>query len=108
MIKQQKYQTPKYASDRSKTKMTTLRFDKITEENLKDLQSNSGLSQSQIIRQLINGEHVIQKDVRTELFTFRDKLNHLAKIYTNPKDKHLIQNLEREYSELKSKVMGGV
>ena len=107
MLKQQKYHTKKVESDYAKTETTTLRFDKVTKDNLKELQISSGLSQSQIIRKLINNEHVIQKDCRMEVFMFRDKLNHLAKILTKPEDEQTLTNLEQEFTTLKSKFTGG-
>ena len=107
MEKQQKYHTKKYANDRAKSKMTTIRLDKITEENLKELQHHSGLSQSQIVRKLINSEHILQSNFRVELFGIRDKLNHLAQIETRKEDQQAIANIEQEYSTLKSKLLGG-
>lgn len=64
--------------------MTTFRMDTETKEKLQELQNKSGVSQSQIIRKLIAGEHVIQADVRVEVLTMRDKLTYLARICTTP------------------------
>lgn len=104
---QQKYNTKKYAAAHANSNMTTFRYDQETAKKLKDLQLKSGLSQSQILRKLIHNEHIIQNDLRMEIFSYRDKLNHLGKISTRPEDRQTLCSLEKEYSALKAKFMGG-
>lgn len=108
MIKQNKYCSKKIADKEAKSLMTTLRLDIETKAKLQELQNESGLSQSQVMRKLICGEHAVQKDVRMEVLNMRDKLNFLGKICISFEDKQKLANLEQEYKQIKEKFVGGM